>query len=62
MNVTYITTYWAALAAKNILYSACRSMNGTARGAIMKNADGFWQTRDKMQKFGFVCEKTVYDR
>ena len=47
---------------KTFLYSACRSMNGTARGAIMKNADGFWQTRDKMQKFGFVCEKTVYDR
>ena len=38
-------------------------MNGSARGSLMyaDSKSGFWQTRDKMEKLGFVCEKKIND-
>ena len=38
-------------------------MNGSARGSLMFDdiKSGFWQTRDKMEKLGFVCEKKIND-
>ena len=38
-------------------------MKGSARGSLMYTDDksGFWQTRDKMEKLGFVCEKKIND-